>query len=307
MKKKAFTIGTRRSPLAIAHAIEVRSRLIEVHKLPESTFKIVPLSTKGDRIKNIALREIGGKGLFTEEIEKKLISGEIDFAVHSAKDMPIKLMQDLKISAYLKREDIREVFISPTAQCLNDIPKHGVIGTSSLRRKALLRRWRPDISIIDFRGNIGNRLHKLANNQADAILLALAGIKRLKQEKVIKEILNLADFPPSPAQGAICIETHSSNTKAQELSAAINHEKTWDAVNCERAFLAELDGSCKSAIAGFANCNGQSLSFYGIILTADGKMFHEVFRDGKRCDAVHIGCDAGKYIRLTANKNLFNY
>ncbi|AHA28126.1 hydroxymethylbilane synthase [Candidatus Liberibacter americanus] len=306
MGKKVFKIGTRRSPLAITHAFEARSRLMEYHKLSEERFEIVPLLTKGDIMTDIALREIGGKGLFTEAIEKKLISGEIDFAVHSAKDMPTKLLKGIKISAYLKREDIRDVLISKNKKGLNDLSINSVIGTSSLRRKALLLRWNPNISVIDFRGNINTRINKLANNQADAIVLAFAGIKRLKKETIITEILNLEDFPPSPAQGAICIETHESNIKAQELASAINHKNTWDAVSCEREFLSELDGSCKSAIAGFAYCREQYLYFYGIILTPDGKLFYEVSKNGKCDDAVHIGREAGKHIRLIANKSVFS-
>ncbi|XCE46023.1 hydroxymethylbilane synthase [Candidatus Liberibacter asiaticus] len=307
MEKKPFRIGTRCSPLALAHDFETRSSLMDVHKIPPHNIVIIPLSTKGDRITNRTLTEIGGKGLFTEEIEKKLISGEIDCAVHSAKDMPTKLLKGLQISAYLPREDIRDVFISHTAQSLKDLALHSVIGTSSLRRKALLLRWRSDISVIDFRGKIETRLNKLNNNKAHAILLAYAGIKRLKKEKVIKEILNIEDFPPSPGQGAICIETHVNNPKAQELVKVINHEDTWDSVNCERAFLAELDGSCKSAIAGFAYCKGSTLYFYGIVLASDGKIFHEVSRNGNRCDAINIGRDAAQYIRFISNKNVFNF
>ncbi|MBA5724159.1 hydroxymethylbilane synthase [Candidatus Liberibacter sp.] len=307
MKTKAFRIGTRSSPLALEHAYEARSYLMNAHKIPEQNFEIVSITTQGDRITDRALYEIGGKGLFTEEIEKKLISCEIDFAVHSAKDMPVKLPEGLQISAYLPREDIHDVFISHTAKCLNDLPNNGIIGTSSLRRQALLRRWRPNISVINFRGQIETRLNKLAKNQADAILLAHAGIKRLKKESVIKEILNLEDFPPSPAQGAICIETHSNNTRAHKLAIAVNHVETWDAVSCERAFLSALDGSCRTPIAGFASCEGQYLSFYGIILTPDGTSFHEVSRNGKRRDAIDIGQDAGKYIRIIANKTVFNW
>ncbi|KGB27237.1 porphobilinogen deaminase [Candidatus Liberibacter solanacearum] len=306
MEEKDFKIGTRRSPLALAHAFETRSYLMSVHKIPLERIFVVPLSTKGDRITNRTLTEIGGKGLFTEEIERKLISGEIDFAVHSAKDMPTKLLQGLRISAYLPREDVRDVFISHTAQSLNDLSVNSIVGTSSLRRKALLLRWRADLSIIDFRGKIETRLTKLKNKQADAMLLAYAGIKRLKKESVVKEILNLEDFPPSPGQGAICIETHMNNTRAHELATAINHGETWDTVSCERAFLAELDGSCKSAIAGFSYCKGQSLYFYGTILTPDGKFFHEISKSGNRCDAIQIGRDAGRHIRLIADKTIFN-
>ncbi|AKK20556.1 hydroxymethylbilane synthase [Candidatus Liberibacter africanus] len=307
MENKAFKIGTRCSPLALAHAFETRSYLIDVHKLSPHNIVIVPLSTKGDRITNRSLTEIGGKGLFTEEIEKKLISGEIDLAVHSAKDMPTKLLKGLQISAYLPRENIRDVFISNTANSLDDLAPNSIVGTSSLRRKALLLRQRPDISVIDFRGKIETRLTKLKNNKADAILLAYAGIKRLQKENVITEILNLEDFPPSPGQGAICIETHIDNTKAQELARSLNHKETWDSVRCERAFLAELDGSCKSAIAGFAHCKEQTLYFRGIVLSPDGKIFHEVSRNGNRCDAIHIGRDAGQYIRYISNKTIFNF
>ncbi|MEG8099124.1 hydroxymethylbilane synthase [Candidatus Liberibacter brunswickensis] len=307
MKNKVFKIGTRCSPLALAHAFETRSYLMDMHKLSPDNVVIVPLSTKGDRITNITLSEIGGKGLFTEEIENKLISGEIDLAVHSAKDMPTKLFKGLQISAYLPREEINDVFISNTVNSLKDLSPNSIIGTSSLRRKALLLRNRPDIFVIDFRGKIETRLAKLKNKKADAILLSYAGIKRLQKENIIKEILNIEDFPPSPGQGAICIETHIKNHKAQELVAAINHKETWDSVRCERAFLEELDGSCKSAIAGFAYCKGKDMYFSGIVLSPDGKVYHEVSKQGNRCDAILIGRDAGKYIRNICNKNIFNF
>ncbi|RVN98129.1 hydroxymethylbilane synthase, partial [Sinorhizobium meliloti] len=206
MQTKPFRIGTRGSPLAMAQTHETRDRLAAAHGLPPEMFEIVILSTKGDRITDRSLAEIGGKGLFTEELEQQLLSGDLDFAVHSSKDMPTKLPEGLFLSAFLPREDIRDAFVGRSAKRLVDLPQGATVGSSSLRRQALIRRLRPDIDVITYRGQVETRLRKLAEGQVDGTLLAYAGLRRLGMEHVPTELLDPEEFPPAPAQGAICVE-----------------------------------------------------------------------------------------------------
>lgn len=306
MQTKPFRIGTRGSPLALAQAHEARDRLMAAHHLPEEMFEIVVLSTKGDRITDRSLAEIGGKGLFTEELEQKLAAGELDFAVHSTKDMPTKLPEGLHLSAYLPREDIRDAFIGRTAPKLIDLPHGATVGSSSLRRQALIRRMRPDINVITFRGSVETRLRKLEEGQVDATLLALAGLKRLGKVEVLTDILDPDTFPPAPAQGAICIESRIGDTRIDDLLAAVNDAATFDTVSCERAFLAALDGSCRTPIGGYAVCEGDLIRFSGLIITPDGRSQHAVTTDGHRRDAAALGTRAGQDVRARAGSAFFD-
>jgi hydroxymethylbilane synthase len=305
MQTKPFRIGTRGSPLALAQASETRARLMTAHGLPEEMFEIVVLSTKGDRITDRALTELGGKGLFTQELEEQLLSGDLDFAVHSSKDMPTKLPDGLRLSAYLPREDFRDAFIGRTAPTLTALPDHATIGSSSLRRQALIKRIRPDINVITFRGLVETRLRKLDEGQVDATLLAFAGLKRLAKEEVVTELLDPADFPPAPAQGAICVESRIGDGRIDELLEPINDRPTYDAVSCERAFLAALDGSCRTPIGGYAVCDGDHLKFSGLILTPDGQREHSIAVEGKRAHAEALGRKAGEAVRATAGSDFF--
>ncbi|MEV4610083.1 hydroxymethylbilane synthase [Neorhizobium sp. LMR1-1-1.1] len=306
MQTKPFRIGTRGSPLALAQAHETRSRLMAAHGLPEEMFEIVVLSTTGDRITDRSLSEIGGKGLFTQELEEQLSSGELDIAVHSSKDMPTKLPEGLHIAAYLPREDFRDAFIGRTASTLKALPDGATVGTASLRRQALIRRLRPDIQLTIFRGSVGTRLRKLDEGQVDATLLAFAGLKRLSMEEVVTELLDPADFPPAPAQGAICVESRIGDPRTDALIAPINDRLTYDAVTCERAFLAALDGSCRTPIGGFAICGGDHLKFSGLILTPDGRREHAIEVEGKRSDAEALGLRAGEAVRAAAGPGFFD-
>lgn len=305
MQTKPFRIGTRGSPLALAQAYETRSRLMAAHGLPEDMFEIVVLSTKGDRITDRSLALIGGKGLFTEEIEAQLSSGELDFAVHSSKDMPTKLPEGLHLSAFLPREDVRDAFIGRSVARLLDLPQGATVGSASLRRQALIRRLRPDLNVIVFRGQVDTRLGKLAEGQADATLLAYAGLKRLGKLDVPTEILDPVSFPPAPAQGAICIESRVGDKGTQDLLAAIDDRVTRAAVTCERGFLATLDGSCRTPIAGYATVEGQHLQFHGMILTPDGSRFHEIEASGPAGEAGRLGEAAGQAIREKAGAGFF--
>jgi hydroxymethylbilane synthase len=305
MQTKAYRIGTRGSPLALAQAAETRARLMLAHGLPEEAFEIVVLSTKGDRITDRPLSEIGGKGLFTAEIESQLLSGELDIAVHSSKDMSTRLPDGLEIIAYLPREDVRDVFVSYSAQCLVDMPQGGMVGTASLRRQALVRKLRPDLQVKIFRGQVDTRLRKLAEGDADATLLAYAGLKRLGKPDIATEVLDISVFPPAPAQGAICIEARSDNAAIRALLEPINDSDTFTAVSCERAFLEVLDGSCRTPIAGYASIEGDRLRFSGMILTPDGQTHHSIADDGYSADAVEIGRRAGHAVRDKAGANFF--
>ncbi len=305
MQTKPFRIGTRGSPLALAQAYETRDRLIAAHGLPADRFEIVVLSTKGDRITDRSLSEIGGKGLFTEELEEQLLSGDLDFAVHSSKDMPTKLPEGLHISAYLPREDPRDAFVGRTAATLLELPEGATIGSSSLRRQALIRRLRPDIQVITFRGLVDTRLRKLAEGQVDATLLALAGLRRLGKQDVPTEILDPREFPPAPAQGAICIESRIGDGRVDALLSAVNDRATFDAVSCERAFLSALDGSCRTPIAGYATVREEHIRFSGMILTPDGSQSHRIEAEGKRGEAELIGIRAGEDIRVKAGPDFF--
>ncbi|MBD8688047.1 MULTISPECIES: hydroxymethylbilane synthase [unclassified Rhizobium] len=305
MQTKPFRIGTRGSPLALVQAIETRDRLMAAHGLPQDMFEIVPLSTKGDRVTDRPLSEIGGKGLFTEELENQLLSGDLDFAVHCAKDMSTRLPDGLHLSAYLPREDVRDAFIGRTAPKLLELPHAATVGSASLRRQSLIRRLRPDINVIIFRGLVDTRLRKLEDGMADATLLALAGLNRLGKQTVPTEVLDAREFPPAPGQGAIALETRIGDTRIEKLLAPIDHRETSDAVTCERAFLAALDGSCRTPIAGYATCDGDMLHFHGLILTPDGQTEHGVEVSGKRADAETLGFTAGEKVRAAAGSGFF--
>lgn len=305
MQTKPFRIGTRGSPLALAQAHETRHRLMQAHGLPEEMFEIVVLSTKGDRVLDRTLSEIGGKGLFTAELEEQLSDGRLDLAVHSSKDMPTLLPQGLYISAFLPREDVRDAFVGKAAARLMDMPAGSLVGSASLRRQALIKRLRPDLKVTVFRGQVDTRLRKLADGEADATLLAMAGLNRLGKPEVATEILDPEMFPPAPAQGAICIESRMGDRLTDDLIAAINDSATWTSVSCERGFLATLDGSCRTPIAGLARVEGEHLAFHGMILTPDGARFHEIRAEGKASDAAAIGRRAGEEIRDKAGPGFF--
>ncbi|THK38920.1 hydroxymethylbilane synthase [Ensifer sp. MPMI2T] len=306
MQTKPFRIGTRGSPLALAQTHETRDRLAAAHGLPPETFEIVILSTKGDRITDRSLSEIGGKGLFTEELEQQLSSGDLDFAVHSSKDMPTKLPDGLALSAFLPREDVRDAFVGRTAAKLLDLPHGATVGSSSLRRQALIRRLRPDINVITYRGQVETRLRKLAEGQVDGTLLAYAGLKRLGMTDVPTELLDPEEFPPAPAQGAICIESRVDDTRVNSLLAAIDDRRTHEAVACERGFLATLDGSCRTPIAGHAQSDGAHIRFFGMILTPDGVTCHRIAVEGKAAEAAELGRRAGEEIRAKAGPGFFS-
>ena len=288
--KSPLKIGTRGSPLALAQAFETRSRLMQAHGITEDACEIVIIKTTGDRVQDRPLKEIGGKGLFTKEIEEALLSGGIDIAVHSMKDMPVAQPDGLLIDCYLPREDVRDAFVSPGIERLADLPEGAVVGSSSLRRRAQLANRRPDLKLVEFRGNVQTRLKKLGDGVASATFLAMAGLNRLGMANVARSAIEPEEMLPAVAQGAIGIERRANDAPAEALLAAIHDRPTGERLAAERAFLAALDGSCETPIAGLAMHEAGGLWLRGEILRPDGS---EVIR-GERLARVADGADAGR-------------
>ena len=284
-------IGTRGSPLAMAQAHETRARLMAAHDLPEAAFEIVVIKVTGDQILDKALREIGGKGLFTREIEEALLDGSIDIAVHSMKDMPVEQPAGLVLDTYLPREDVRDAFVSPGVACLADLPHGAVVGSSSLRRRAQLASRRPDLQLVEFRGNVQTRLQKLADGVAVATFLAMAGLNRLGRAEVARAAIEPEEMLPAVAQGCIGIERRGNDARVDTLLAAIHHQDTGLRLAAERAFLATLDGSCETPIAGLALLDGDQLWLRGEILRPDGSEVLRGERRGPASEGAAMGAD----------------
>jgi hydroxymethylbilane synthase len=285
-----LNIGTRGSPLALAQAHETRERLARAFDLPFEAFTIVVIKTTGDKIIDRPLKEIGGKGLFTREIEDDMLLGKIDIAVHSMKDMPTYQPDGLILDTYLPREDVRDAFISPRAKSLDDLAPGTIVGTSSLRRRAQLKLRRPDLEVVEFRGNMQTRLAKLEQGVAEATFLAMAGLNRLKMDEVPKTAIEVDTMLPAVAQGAIGIERRVEDSRVAEMLAAIHDGPTGQRLAAERAFLAALDGSCETPIAGLAVLEGSDIFLRGEVLRPDGS---EAIDDAVRCPIEH-GPDAAR-------------
>ena len=298
-------IGTRGSPLALAQARETRARLAAAHGLDEDAMEIVVIKTSGDRIQDRSLSEAGGKGLFTKELEEALIDGRIDIAVHSSKDVPTFLPDGLELIAYLPREDVRDVFLSPVAASLRDLPEGALLGTSSLRRRAMALRVRPDLIVVEFRGNVQTRLAKLEGGVAHGTLLALAGLRRLGRADLATAIIELDDFLPAVGQGAVAVEGRSGDVRVRELLAAINDPATEIALRAERAFLTRLDGSCRTPIGGLATLDGDALLFRGIVLSPDGRQSEETRMTAPVADAARLGTAAADELIGRGGKTFF--
>jgi len=265
-----MNIGTRGSPLALAQAHETRERLAKSFDLPFEAFTIVVIKTTGDKIIDRPLKEIGGKGLFTREIEDDMLAGKIDIAVHSMKDMPTIQPDGLVLDTYLPREDVRDAFISPRCTGLAVLAEGAVVGTSSLRRKAQLKLRRPDLEVVEFRGNMQTRLMKLDDGVAEATFLAMAGLNRLKMDHIPKYAIEVEDMLPAVAQGAIGIERRIDDLRAADMLATIHDLQTGQRLDAERSFLKALDGSCETPIASLAELVGGNLRLRGEVLRPDG-------------------------------------
>ena len=296
-------IGTRGSPLALAQANEVRNKILSSNALDPDEVKIEIIKTSGDKFLNTSLSKIGGKGLFTKEIQQALIDKRIDIAVHSMKDVETELPEKLVISTILKREDVRDSFISRKYSSITELPLGSVVGTSSLRRKAQLLNKRNDLKVVEFRGNVQKRLEKLDNNVAVATFLATAGLNRLGLEELINPI-STDEMLPAVAQGAVGIE-HLRSEKIEEILEPLNDSVSKKRVVAERAFLRELDGSCRTPIGGLAQKNNEELVFMGEIISADGQeKIYDVWQ-GDWVMAEEIGREAGRELKSRGGKNFF--
>ena len=277
--------------------------LIAAHGLGEDAVALEPITTSGDRIRDKPLRDFGGKGLFTKEIDEALLDKRVDIAVHSMKDLPTELPPGTTIAAVLPRGDVRDAFISAKGESLAALPPGAVVGSSSLRRQAQVKRLRPDLQAIDFRGNVETRLKKLDQGIVDATLLALAGLERLGLTRHVTSVLPTDEMLPAVAQGAIGVSCRSDDVKTRDLLQALNDDRTATAVACERAFLGELDGSCRTPIAGLAEIADGVLRFRGLVLNPEGTEWHEIEKSGAPEDAVGIGASSGRELLALAGPN----
>lgn len=302
---RPLRIGTRGSALALAQAHETRARLMSAHDLPEDAFEIVVIKTTGDRVLDRPLKEIGGKGLFTREIEDALLDLEIDIAVHSMKDMPVLQPDGLVIDCYLPRQDARDGFVSDRWTSIDALPAGTRVGSSSLRRRAQLIHRRPDLEVVEFRGNVQTRLKKLSEGVADATFLAMAGLKRLGMERVARSAIEPEEMLPAVAQGVIGIERRRDDSCADALLAAINDRETTLRVRAERAFLARLDGSCETPIAGLAVLDGATLTLRGEILLPDGSLSITGERRGPAANGPEMGRDLAEELLSRAPEDFF--
>ena len=293
-------IGTRGSMLALAQAHLTRRLLAEAHQVAEDRIEIRVISTSGDRITDRPLSEVGGKGLFSKEIEAALSAGEVDLGVHSSKDLASHLPDGLVLAAFLEREDVRDAFVSLKYRRLDELPQGAKLGSSSIRRAAQMLRARPDLEIVPFRGNVDTRLSKLEAGVADATLLAAAGLNRLGKSDRITALLDPNQFLPAPAQGAIGIEIRSDDTRTRDLVAVLDHAPTSTAIAAERGLLGTLDGSCRTPIGAFTEWNGASVTLVAEILSPDGREWYRDSETGPATDAATIGARLGRKLLADA-------
>jgi len=300
-------IGTRGSPLALAQAHETRARLMAAFDLPEEAFAIVVIKVTGDAIQDRPLKDIGGKGLFTREIEEALLDGAIDIAVHSMKDMPVLQPAGLLLDTYLPREDVRDAFVAQEAGSLKDLPAGARVGSSSLRRRAQLLNAFPHLEVVEFRGNVQTRLKKLADGVAAATFLAQAGLNRLGMAHVARGAISPDDMLPAVAQGAIGIERRADDTNTAAMLEAIHHVETGQRLAAERAFLATLDGSCETPIAGLAELDGTTLRLRGEVLRPDGSEKIADDRSSTIADAPDMAREMAQSLLKKAGPGFFDW
>lgn len=298
-------IGTRGSPLALAQAYETRTRLMAAHSLPEDAFEIVVITTTGDKVLDRALKEIGNKGLFTKEIEEAMLDTRIDIAVHSSKDLPNEQPAGLVVNTFLPREDVRDAFVSYKYASIDDLPEGAVVGSSSLRRRAQLAHVRPDLQLVEFRGNVQTRLKKLQDGVAEATFLAKAGLNRLRAADVPHTTIPTTQMLPAVAQGAIGIEHRAADARVANLLSAIHDTPTGIRLAAERAFLAGLDGSCETPIGGLAELDGETLILRGEILKPDGSTRIAKQVSGPLEQAAALGAGLAATLRHEAGEDFF--
>jgi hydroxymethylbilane synthase len=300
---RKINIGSRASKLAVAQSLLVKELIISSnpHYASNPDFiSIFTFKTTGDKLLDKSLSDIGGKGLFTKEIEEVLLEKKVDIAVHSMKDMPASSPKGLDIFAIPKREDPRDAFISKKYKSINDLPDKATIGTSSSRRKSLLLKIRPDLEIVNFRGNVNSRLEKIDRNEVDATILAIAGLKRIKMENYISSIISPDEILPAVAQGAIGVQSRVDDQQMIDIIQKINDHQSSICVTAEREFLKVVDGSCRTPIAAYCQIKNKSLELKALVASLDGKEVYKVSRVGSFDDAKQIGIDAGLEIKKEA-------
>jgi hydroxymethylbilane synthase len=304
----ALRIATRGSPLALAQAHEARDRLAAAHPPlgEENAIEIATYRTTGDRLQSGTLADVGGKGLFTREIEEALLDRRADIAVHSMKDVPTVLPEGLIIAAVLPREDPRDALIAPAATTLAQLPRGATVGTASLRRRAILLSARPDVRVVTLRGNVRTRLDRIAAGEMDATFLAAAGLKRLGLLGRARALLDPDEMLPAVCQGVIGIECRADDAPTRALLAAVDDAHTAACVAAERAFLFALDGSCRTPLAGLATLAGDRLSLRGLIVRPDGSETLAARRDGAPSDAAALGGALGEDLRSRAGPGFFD-
>ena len=297
-------IGTRTSKLALSQVAEIH--LLLADHFPDLQIEIVPIVTSGDKIQDRNLAEIGGKGLFIKELEEALLQDKIDAAIHSAKDVPPVIHEETEIVAFTPRLDARDAFISSKFSRIEELPKGSVIGTSSSRRKSILLRLRPDLKIINFRGNVDTRLRKLEEGLVDATILAVCGLARIDKEHLIKKTFEKTEMLPAGGQGSLAVQIKKSAEKFAEIFKKINDAETMIAIKCERAFLCELGASCSTPVGVHAEIQNENLILRTEILSHDGS---EIFETNSSCkvelkDATELGTAAAKKVKKEANELL---
>ena len=305
MKSHKIIIGSRGSQLALWQANWVKSQLENLHNNADISIRVI--TTSGDKIKDVPLSKIGGKGLFVKEIEEALMAKEIDLAVHSMKDVPIEIPSQLEISIITKRENPLDALISKNGKKLADLPQGATIGTSSLRRSSQLLNHRNDFKIHPLRGNVDTRLKKVEEGKYDAILLASAGLNRLGWSNRITEEISHEIIIPAMGQGALGIETRLGDTKTYNFISSLNHEQTNYEVSAERALVGKLDGGCQVPIGAYAKIEGNLITLKGLVASLDGKIIHKSEIVGPIEDAINIGQDLGEeLLKMGANEILEN-
>ena len=303
MKSHKIIIGSRGSQLALWQANWVKSKLKNLHGNADISIRVI--TTSGDKIKDVPLSKIGGKGLFVKEIEEALLAKEIDLAVHSMKDVPIEIPSQFEISIITKRENPLDALISKNGKKLADLPQGATIGTSSLRRSSQLLNHRNDFKIHPLRGNVDTRLKKVKEGKYDAILLASAGLNRLGWSNRITEEISHEIIIPAMGQGALGIETRLGDTKTYNFISSLNHEQTNYEVSAERALVGKLDGGCQVPIGAYAKTEDNLITLKGLVASLDGKIIHKSEIVGPIDDAINIGQDLGEVLlKMGANEIL---
>lgn len=290
---KTIRIATRQSPLAMWQAEYVEAELKKHH--PKLKVELVPMTTKGDKILGTPLAKIGGKGLFVKELEQAMLDGVADIAVHSMKDVPYRFPEGLALKVICPRENPTDAFVSNNYSCLDEVPVGGVIGTSSMRRKVQILKLRPDLEIKDLRGNVGTRLSKLDNSDYDAIILASAGLIRLKLQERIKSEFATQNLLPAPGQGAVGIEARANDPELDAILAPLNHHETQLRVLAERRITETLEASCEVPVAAFAELDNDQLKLKALVGAQDNQIISTEI-SGKATDAIAIGNQAAKQL-----------